>query len=125
VSVLIDTSVWIDHFRRRNDALVTLLLQDEALSHPMILGELACGSPPAPRQRTLGDMGLLQPATQASWDEVMALIERERLYGLGCGLVDITLLASTLLTPDARLWTLDKRLAELAARFDAAFAVEA
>jgi predicted nucleic acid-binding protein len=125
VSVLIDTSVWVDHFRRRNEGLVTLLLQDEALSHPMVLGELACGCPPAPRLRTLGDIELLQPATQASWDEVMALIERERLYGLGCGLVDITLLASTLLTPDASLWTLDKRLAELAARFDAAFAVEA
>lgn len=75
MSVLIDTSVWADHFKRRNDALVTLLLQDEALSHPMVLGELACGSPPAPRQRTLGDIELLQPATQASWDEVMALIE--------------------------------------------------
>lgn len=124
MSVLIDTSVWVDHFRRRNEDLVTLLLRDECLSHPMVLGELACGSPPAPRQRTLGDIGLLQSATQASWDEVMALIERERLYGLGCGLVDITLLASTLLTPDARLWTLDKRLAALAVRFDTAFAVE-
>lgn len=124
MSVLIDTSVWVDHFRRRNEDLVTLLLRDEGLSHPMVLGELACGSPPAPRQRTLGDIGLLQSATQASWDEVMALIERERLYGLGCGLVDITLLASTLLTPDARLWTLDKRLAALAVRFDTAFAVE-
>ncbi|MEQ8802512.1 type II toxin-antitoxin system VapC family toxin [Haliea sp.] len=124
MSVLIDTSVWVDHFRRRNEDLVTLLLHDEGLSHPMVLGELACGSPPAPRQRTLGDIGLLQSATQASWDEVMALIERERLYGLGCGLVDITLLASTLLTPDALLWTLDNRLAALAVRFDAAFAVE-
>lgn len=125
MSVLIDTSVWVDHFRRRNEALVALLLRDEGLCHPMVLGELACGSPPGPRHKTLGDIGLLQPATQASWDEVMALIEREQLYGLGCGLVDISLLASTLLMPDARLWTLDKRLAELAARFDAAFAGKA
>lgn len=121
MSVLIDTSVWVDHFRRRNETLVALIVRDEGLSHPMVLGELACGTPPAPRNRTLGDIRLLQSARQASWDEVMAFIEREQLYGLGCGLVDMALLASTLLTPDARLWTLDKRLAELATRFDAAF----
>ena len=51
----------------------------------------------------------------------MAFIEREELYGIGCGIVDISLLASTLMTPGTRLWTLDKRLATLAARFDAAF----
>lgn len=87
----------------------------------MVLGELACGTPPAPRNKTLADIGLLRSAQHASWGEVMAFIEREQLYGLGCGLVDITLLASTLLTPDASLWTLDKRLAELAVQFDAAF----
>ena len=79
------------------------------------------GTPPAPRVRTLGDIGLLRSATPAGWDEVMAFIEREKLYGLGCGLVDLSLLASTLMTPGARLWTLDKRLAELMARFDIAF----
>ena len=50
-------------------------------------------------------------------DEVMALVERERLYGQGCGLVDLGLLASALITPGARLWTLDRRLAGLAERF--------
>lgn len=121
MSVLIDTSVWVDHFKRGNDTLVALIMRDEGLTHPMVLGELACGTPPAPRNKTLGDIGLLQPARHASWGEVMAFIEREELYGLGCGLVDMTLLASTLLTPDARLWTLDKCLAELAARFDIEF----
>jgi hypothetical protein len=47
----------------------------------------------------------------------MDFIERERLFGLGCGLVDLLLLCSTLLTPSARLWTLDKRLSALAERF--------
>ena len=47
-------------------------------------------------------------------------MEREKLYGLGCGLVDMCLLASTLITPAAALWTLDKRLAELAHRFGVA-----
>lgn len=117
MSVLIDTSVWIDHFRHGNNDLIGLIEQDLALIHPMVIGEIACGTPPAPRAQTLSHMGLLQPCKQANLSEVMAFIEREKLYGLGCGLVDMALLASTLITPGAELWTLDKRLAGLAERF--------
>ncbi|SOY63400.1 type II toxin-antitoxin system VapC family toxin [Cupriavidus taiwanensis] len=117
MSVLVDTSVWVGHFRHRNEALVSLMEADQVLTHPMIVAELACGTPPSPRAQTLGDIGLLQPARQATLAEVIALVERERLYGLGCGLVDVTLLASTLITPGARLWTLDQRLGELSVRF--------
>jgi predicted nucleic acid-binding protein len=121
MNVLVDTSVWVDHFRNRNAGLVKLLDADLGLTHPLVLAELACGTPPAPRTRTLGQIGLLRPSNQASLDEVMNLIEREKLYGLGCGLVDIALLGSTLITPGSRLWTLDKRLAVLAERFGIAF----
>ena len=120
MSVLIDTSVWVGHFRDCNEALVDLIALDLALTHPMVLVELACGTPPAPRAQTLGDIGLLQPANQASLGEVMTFIEREKLYGLGCGLVDMPLLASTLITPGAQLWTLDRRLADLSDRFGVA-----
>lgn len=120
MSVLIDTSVWIDHFRNGNDALVELIGLDRALTHPMVLLEMACGTPPAPRLQTLNNIDLLQTCNQASLREVMAFIEQEKLYGLGCGLVDMALLASTLITPGTELWTLDKRLAELAARFGVA-----
>jgi predicted nucleic acid-binding protein len=120
MSVLVDTSVWVDHFRYRNDALVRLMQADQALTHPMVVAELACGTPPAPRDRTLADIGLLQHARQASLGEVIALIEREKLYGLGCGLVDVSLLASTLITPGARIWTLDQRLNDLSVRFGVA-----
>lgn len=121
MSVLIDTSVWSDHFRRRNGILVELIELDQALTHPMVVGELACGTPPEPRARTLSDIDLLQPANQASLSEVREFIEREKLFGLGCGLVDFALLASTLITPGALLWTLDKRLAGVATRFGCAF----
>lgn len=119
--VLVDTSVWVDHFRRRNEALVGLLARDLVLMHPMVLGELACGTPPE-RSRTLVDLADLRPAQQASLREVMAFIDREQLYGLGCGLIDLTLLASTRLTASAVLWTLDRRLAALAARQGVALA---
>jgi predicted nucleic acid-binding protein len=119
--VLVDTSVWVDHFRHTNESLVDLLLLDMAVTHPMVVTELACGTPPAPRGRTLADIATLPHSRQASLTEVRELIEREQLFGLGCGLVDLTLLASTMLTTGARLWTLDQRLRRLAERFRVAY----
>lgn len=119
--VLVDTSVWVDHFRRGNAALAQLLVQDAVLMHPYVLPELACGTPPAPRTRTLEDLGRLRMARSASTAELLDLIERERLYDQGCGMVDLALLASSLLTPGARLWTLDRSLMRLARRFNQAW----
>ncbi len=119
--VLVDTSVWVDHFRRSNVVLAELMVLDRVLTHPFVLGELACGTPPAPRRRTLADIASLLPAQQAAPDEVRDFIEREKLFGLGCGLIDLTLLACTRMTGGAQLWTLDKRLAALAARYAVCF----
>lgn len=121
MNVLVDTSVWVDHFKQSNATLVHLIEADRVLMHPMIQAEIACGTPPAPRQQTLADLSLLQLSNQASLKEVMAFIEKEKLYGLGCGLVDLMLLASTLITPGTLLWTLDKRLDALAQRFRTAY----
>jgi predicted nucleic acid-binding protein len=115
--VLADTSVWVAHFRKSNQALRTLLSADQVLCHPMVLIEIACGTPPAPRERTLSDLRQLRSATVASTDETLALIEREQLQDSGCGAIDLLLLGSVLLTSDAVLWTLDKNLRTLASRF--------
>ena len=120
--VLADTSVWIAHFRKPNPALQTMLSADQVLCHPMVLIEIACGTPPAPRERTLSDLRQLRSATVASTDETLALIEREQLQkDSGCGAIDLLLLGSVLVTSDAVLWTLDKNLRALAARFDILF----
>ncbi len=109
----------MDHFRHGNDAHIRLLDRDLVLIHPLIIGELACGAPPS-RAQTLTDLASLQLARQASAAEVLAFIDREHLFGLGCGIVDMHLLASTLITLGASLWTLDKRLHVLAERFGVA-----
>ncbi|MDO5055922.1 MAG: type II toxin-antitoxin system VapC family toxin [Lautropia sp.] len=114
--VLADTSVWVSHFRSADAELSRMLDNDQVLIHPLILMELACGTPPAPRQRTLALLRQLQCAREASVHEILDFIEREHLYGHGCGAVDISLLASTLITPETKLWTLDKRLNRLAQR---------
>jgi predicted nucleic acid-binding protein len=121
MNVLVDTSVWVDHFRLSNRSLISLFVQDRVLMHPMVLAEIACGTPPAPREQTLADLALLRPPHQASMSELMAFIEREKLYGLGCGFVDLALLASACITPQASLWTLDKRLSQLAQRMGVAY----
>lgn len=122
-AVLVDTSVWISHFRRANPVLRSLLENDRVLCHPLIVLELACGTPPAPRGRTLGDLKMLRQAKVATTEEVLSLIETGRLYDTGCGAVDVALLASVLLTANARLWTADRNLEALAARLDVAFEI--
>jgi predicted nucleic acid-binding protein len=120
-AVLVDSSVWVAHFRKSNSLLQSLLATDQVLSHPLIVLELACGTPPAPRERTLGDLKKLQQSVVATSDETLELIEREQLQDLGCGAVDVSLLASVLLTPDTLLWTVDKNLDALSARLGVAF----
>jgi Arc/MetJ family transcription regulator len=41
--ILVDTSVWVDHLRHGDSALVSLLSRDEVLCHPWVIGELALG----------------------------------------------------------------------------------
>ena len=119
MNVLVDSSVWRDHFRRTNAALVQLLTSDRVLTHPMVIVELACAapSPPARRARTFGELALLNSVRPATLHEVHDFIEREQLYGQGGGLVDFVLLCSALITPNTALWTLDPRLRDWAVRF--------
>jgi predicted nucleic acid-binding protein len=119
-AVLADSSVWVAHFRKSNRLLQSLLGTDQVLCHPLIVLELACGTPPAPRERTLGDLKKLQQSVIATTEETLELIEREQLQDLG-GAVDMSLLASVLLTPDTMLWTVDKNLGALSTRLGVAF----
>lgn len=123
--VLADTSVWVAHFRSGNPMLQSLLAVDQVLCHPLMVLELACGTPPAPRERTLGDIKKLRHAVVATTDEILALIERQQFHDSGCGAIDMALLASVLLTPDTLLWTMDKNLDALAARLGVTFSAAA
>jgi predicted nucleic acid-binding protein len=106
--VLVDTSVWIDHFRRNSPALAELLDEATVLTHPFVLGELACGNMKN-RGAILSSLEALPAAVPATHEETLRLIEDHRLWGRGIGWVDAHLLASALLSHCA-LWTLDDRL---------------
>jgi hypothetical protein len=79
------------------------------LIHPFIVGEIACGVP-ADRKVVLEPLQDLPAASMADTDEVLAYIERHRLFGKGIGYVDVHLLAAVALTDGSSLWTRDKRL---------------
>ena len=111
--ILVDTSVWISHYRESNAELVDLLNEGRVLTHAFVRGELACGNL-KDRAGTLRLHEALPHAARVHDDEVLAFIEARKLAGRGLGWVDLHLLASTLLTPDALLWTRDGRLAEAA-----------
>jgi predicted nucleic acid-binding protein len=106
--VLVDTSVWVDHFRFGDVVLVGHLSEGNVLTHPFVLGELVCGNLKN-RKTTLEDLYALPAALVATDAEVVRLIEERRLWGRGLGWIDVHLLASALLS-HCEFWTLDKRL---------------
>lgn len=112
--ILADTSVWIEHLREGVPALAAALERGTVLTHPFIVGELACGNL-RNRVELLSLLADLPAALVASDAEALDFIERHALMGRGIGYVDVHLLASTALAGTARLWTRDKRLASVAA----------
>jgi len=112
--ILVDTSVWVAHFRNGSDDLKSALEAGEVLCHPHVVGELACGNL-RNRENILELLRALPAAPVATDDEVLACIERNHLYGTGLGYTDAHLLASAMLAP-TRLWTLDAALGREAKR---------
>jgi predicted nucleic acid-binding protein len=116
--ILVDTSVWDDHLRRRSVRLVGLLDTDEVCCHDFVIGELVCRSL-RNRAEVLGLVGTLPRLETLEHDEALAFQEKRRLAGAGIGWVDTHLLGATVLA-GARLWTLDRRLEDVAARLGVA-----
>lgn len=111
--VLVDTSVWIQHFRHGQASLSSRLADGLVFMHPFVSGELACGNL-KDRSEVLFCLNEMPAAKLATHGEVMTLMEKHRLWGRGLGLVDLHLLASALLS-NCGFWTFDKKLAQASA----------
>jgi len=118
--ILVDTSVWVDHLRRGDPGLVSLLERSAVLMHPCVLGEIACGSL-RDRKALLQLLRNLPAAVVATDDEVLHFVEAHGLHGKGIGYVDVHLLASVALSGGARLWTRDQKLRQAATAMDCTF----
>ena len=110
--VLVDTSVWVSHLRDGDSELASLLNDGRVLCHPLIIGELACGNL-KDRAVILTFLQLLPMSIEAEHEEVLSLIENNRLMGKGMGYMDVQLMASAVLT-GVPIWTHDKKLAQAA-----------
>ena len=117
--ILVDTSVWIDHFRRTNGHLADLLNQGDVVVHPFIIGELACGHIMR-RNETIALLQYLPSSELATHGEVLHYIEMRRLFGTGLGYVDVHLLAAAEIS-GYRLWSVDKPLRAQAHRLQLVF----
>lgn len=118
--ILVDTSVWAKHIDRGVGPLADLLSGRQVLAHPFVIGEIAMGNL-RHRDRILRDLHDLPKAVVGTDQEALQLIETARLFGTGMGYIDAHLLLATRLSPDALLWTFDKRMRETAIMLDVAF----
>ena len=114
--MLADTSVWIDFLRKGNGLLQDLLEQGEISTHSLIIGELHVGNIPK-RDAFLSLMSELPRVKEASYNEVIHMINTHNLYSKGVGFFDMHILASSIISNNP-LWTLDKRLDKLSKEFN-------
>lgn len=119
--IIVDTSIWIDHFHQKDGAVIPpeLLIREEVGMHPLVYGELACGSL-RDRSATLRELASLHRVSEASHAEALTLVEGNRLFGKGLSFVDAHLLASALIGGHT-LWTRDKALASVAKQLGVAY----
>ncbi len=113
--VLVDTSVWIDHFRVGEAELTRLLAHDEVATHLFVVGELAAGNL-KDRDSVLAMFDALPHLGTAQHQEVLHLLSAHKLYGTGIGWVDLHLLTAAklhglpILSHDGRMATAAKKL---------------
>ncbi len=120
MKVLVDTSVWVGHFKQRNENLVALLESGRVVCHPYVVAEVSCGTPPN-RRAIVAMLGELESTPIATQEELLAMIEHHQLYGRGCGFVDMSLLAAALLHDTTLVWTVDKRFVTMASALNRAY----
>jgi predicted nucleic acid-binding protein len=118
--ILFDTSIWVDHFRRRDPRLAAMIVDEEVVCHPFVLGELLLGGLPANSEA--GELLYELPVPHvASPGEAETFIIENRLSGTGIGYVDAHLLLSARLTYSGQVLTRDKHLHEQAERLGLAY----
>ena len=122
--ILVDTSIWIDHFHAPEPHLVTFLRDNLVGCHRAVIEELALGSTKQ-RDRVLVLLENLQRFPILTHEEAMALVDRRQLWGRGLSATDVHLLGSVMLVSGARLWTRDKRLLAACRDGGAAYVEEA
>ena len=117
--ILVDTSVWVEHWRKSVPELARRLGAGQVLVHPIVIGELSVGQIKN-RTETIKLLMALPQAAQGGFHECMAFLEWHKAYGAGLGWNDIQLLTSAKLG-NLDFWTFDKPLAKFASKLGLAY----
>lgn len=105
---LVDTSVWVTHFKKKDLKLISLLENGRVVTHPYVLGELYLGKPKN-KNEVIKYVELLPRLEMLDIKELKVFIEEFSLNHKGLGFVDVSLLASAF-KEQVNIYTLDKKL---------------
>jgi predicted nucleic acid-binding protein len=117
--VLVDTSIWIDHFNSGDSNLECLLNENQVVTHHFVIGELACGNFKN-RKLIYTLLTALPLVKEISREEFYLFLDHHKLFGTGIGFVDVHLLASALIS-NCQLYTRDKSLLSSANKLKIAY----
>jgi predicted nucleic acid-binding protein len=117
--ILVDTSIWIDHFRETNPQLSSLLLSGSVSTHELVLEELALGGLHHVTEVS-NLLANLPRLPNLRHFEVMHLISSRRLASSGIGVVDARLLGAVI-AHGGQLWTRDSKLRTCAEQADVSY----
>ena len=110
--VVVDTNIWVFHWRHPTRLLTDMVADGEIWTHPIVIGELSMGTL-RNREQTLWDLTRLGRPPLATDAETRQMVEARRLWGRGIGWNDAKILASVVIG-GCLLWTRDIRLDEIA-----------
>ncbi len=122
MKVLVDTSVWVDHFHRTDPRLQAFLEAGQVWTHAVVIGELAAGNLKH-RADILRHLKTLKRGEEIKLDEGLHLLDSHSLAGRGVSWSDVQLLAAARIG-GLLLWTRDQALRRAAAALDLVHAAE-
>ena len=112
--ILVDSSAWIRHVRYGDAVVDRAIAEGVAIGHLDVAGEIAMGTGDhAARFRDIIlQLTLIEPVDRS---ELFALVVARDMNGRGVGWIDAGIIAACLLSnPPTSLYTLDRRMRELA-----------
>lgn len=114
MSIIVDTSVWIDYFKGNEkyfDFIQNLLEKNEILTIELIFAELLQGARNKKETEMLKSYYGLIPKVEIENLCILAgeFSRQEKLISKGIGLIDSCIITATIFS-DSRLWTLDKKI---------------
>ena len=112
--ILVDSSAWIRHIRYGDAVVDRAIAEGVAIGHLDVAGEIAMGTGDHARRfrDIILQLTLIEPVDRS---ELFALVVARDMNGRGVGWIDAGIIAACLLSnPPTSLYTLDRRMRELA-----------